>query len=334
MNNNNSSYLYSPNITHIDNPPHLTITPINYNNSRSNIDNLSRSSITSINYNNLRSNINNPSCSSITPSINNSRHPPFNNDVDFHPNNALFNSNNTFRSNNSLYNNTSYALPASFHEMVNIHQICSWLCTNPDVLLLVYNMYILMQIPVANGFNFISSNFNSSMMATGVIQIPKQEDKMKSNQDFLKELKYLFLQVQNSEKSVFEDLVQQIFGCDLNSAEGIDWLRTANRNFSNFHNKFLDNVEEIVNILKEKRLKGNMTCLEESEIIMFIDESLTKDLLQKWLNVTNMSELKAQDSLNTLQRFVHKALIVNYVSRDTDSTKSLDRLIKDIAVPS
>ena len=48
---------------------------------------------------------------------------------------------------------------------------------NPDVLLLAYNMYISMQTPVANGFNFISSNFNSTM-ATGVIQMPKQEDKV------------------------------------------------------------------------------------------------------------------------------------------------------------
>ncbi|RIA88248.1 hypothetical protein C1645_826664 [Glomus cerebriforme] len=92
-------------------------------------------------------------------------------------------------------------------------------------------------------------------MATGVIQMPKQKDKMKSNQDFLEELKCLFLRVQNPKKSAFEDLVQQIFGYDLNSAEEINWLRTANRNFSDFCNKFLDNVEKTVNMLKEKRAK-------------------------------------------------------------------------------
>ncbi|RIA86379.1 hypothetical protein C1645_829388 [Glomus cerebriforme] len=189
VNNSNSSCLHSPNITHINNPPCSSITPINYNNSRSNIDNPPHSSITPINYNNS--------------------HLPFDNDVDFRPNNALFNSNNTFQSNNSSYNNASYALPASFTK---------WL---------IFIKYV----------------------PTGVIQMPKQEDK-------------------------------------------------------------------------------------ESEIIIFIDESLMKDLLQRWLNMTNMSELKAQDSLNTLQRFVCKALIINYVSGDTDSTKSLDRLTKDIAVPS
>ncbi|RIA95934.1 hypothetical protein C1645_816077 [Glomus cerebriforme] len=93
--------------------------------------------------------------------------PSFDNDVDFCPNNALFNSNNTFWLNNSSYNNASYALPASFHKMTNIHQICLWLCANPDVLLFAYNMYISMQTPVANGFNFISSNFNSSTMVDG-----------------------------------------------------------------------------------------------------------------------------------------------------------------------
>lgn len=76
---------------------------------------------------------------------------------------------------------------------------------------------------------------------------------MKANRDFLKELKCLFLRVRNPKKSVFEDLVQQIFNCDLNSSEGIDWLRAANRNFSDFRNKFLDSVEEAIEIFKEKR---------------------------------------------------------------------------------
>jgi hypothetical protein len=47
-----------------------------------------------------------------------------------------------------------------------------------------------------------------------------------------------------------------------------------------------------------------------------------------------MTELKAQNSLHTLQKFIRKAFIVNYGLRDTDKTKSLDRMTKDIAVPS
>jgi hypothetical protein len=35
-----------------------------------------------------------------------------------------------------------------------------------------------MQTPVANVFNSISPNFNSSALATGVSQMPKQEDKV------------------------------------------------------------------------------------------------------------------------------------------------------------
>lgn len=77
---------------------------------------------------------------------------------------------------------------------------------------------------------------------------------MKGNQDFLKELKCLFLRTQNPKKSTFEDLVRQIFSCDLNSVKGIDWLRSANRNFSDFCNKFLDSIEETIDIFKEKGL--------------------------------------------------------------------------------
>lgn len=67
---------------------------------------------------------------------------------------------------------------------------------------------------------------------------------------------------------------------------------------------------------------------------MFIDETLTINTLQRWLNATNMTELRSHDSLHTLQRFVRKAFIINYDSRDTDKTKSLDKMTMDIAVPS
>jgi hypothetical protein len=67
---------------------------------------------------------------------------------------------------------------------------------------------------------------------------------------------------------------------------------------------------------------------------MFLDENLIQDILQRWLNATNMTELKAQNSWHILQRFVRKAFIVNYESRDIEATKSLDIMTKNIAVPS
>ena len=74
------------------------------------------------------------------------------------------------------------------------------------------------------------------------------------NRDFLEELKCLFLRVRNPKKSTFEDLVRQIFNCDLNSAEGIDLLRIANRQFGDFRNKFLDSIEDLINEFKAKRV--------------------------------------------------------------------------------
>ena len=73
--------------------------------------------------------------------------------------------------------------------------------------------------------------------------------------------------------------------------------------------------------------------LQESEVISFIDEALTINVLQRWLNGTNMSELRAQNSLYTLQRFIRKVFVINYDSRNIDMTKSLDRITMNIAVP-
>ena len=63
----------------------------------------------------------------------------------------------------------------------------------------------------------------------------------------------MFLRSRDPEKSAFEELVRQILNCDLNGAEGTDWLRAANKNFGDFRNKFLDSIEEKIVMFKEKR---------------------------------------------------------------------------------
>ena len=78
---------------------------------------------------------------------------------------------------------------------------------------------------------------------------------MKANRDFLEEIKCLFLRVREPDKTVFEILVQQIFNYELNSAEGIEWLRSANRNFGDFRNKFLDSIDELIDGFKEKMIR-------------------------------------------------------------------------------
>jgi len=77
----------------------------------------------------------------------------------------------------------------------------------------------------------------------------------KFNRDFLEELKCLFLRVRNPNKSAFEDLVRQVFNYDLNSTEGINWLRAANRNFGDSRNKFLDIVMGVIDEFKGKRVQ-------------------------------------------------------------------------------
>lgn len=85
---------------------------------------------------------------------------------------------NVFRSSNDesfRLNDGRYNTP--FHGMDNIHQVCLWLCKNPNVLLLAYNMYLSMNAPVANGFNFLSPNLNSPISATAAAP-HIQEDKV------------------------------------------------------------------------------------------------------------------------------------------------------------
>jgi hypothetical protein len=73
--------------------------------------------------------------------------------------------------------------------------------------------------------------------------------------------------------------------------------------------------------------------LQKEEIIKFVDESATVQVLNRWLNATNMAELKAQGTLSHLRQFVQHAFVVNYESRNIEETKTLDKLTKNIYVP-
>jgi hypothetical protein len=148
---------------------------------------------------------------------------------------------------NCHFDTISEVVPSPFNEMT-IYQLCSWLCANPNVLQLANNMQKSMQLSVVDGSQFVPS------ISPNLSTMPRnQENKTKACRDFLEELKCLFLRVRNPPKSVFEELIREIFKCELNSTEGIEWLQTAIRDFGDFRNKLLNGVEELVNEFKGQR---------------------------------------------------------------------------------
>ena len=93
------------------------------------------------------------------------------------------------------------------------------------------SMQLSMQTPIVEG-----SQYKPSVSST----IPQTQEKAKVSRDFLEELKCLFLSVRNPNKSVLEELVRKIVKCELNSAEGIEWLQTAKSSFGDFRNKLVN----------------------------------------------------------------------------------------------
>lgn len=72
----------------------------------------------------------------------------------------------------------------------------------------------------------------------------------------------------------------------------------------------------------------------KDEIVAFIDENATMDVLHRWLNATKMDELRAKNSLPVLRLFIQKAFIISFTARDTEKLKTLDKITQNIAVPS
>ncbi|CAB4382008.1 unnamed protein product [Rhizophagus irregularis] len=201
---------------------------------------------------------------------------------------------NTFDPNNAI-------VPSPFNEMT-IYQLCSWLCANSNILQLANSMHLSTQATV--------------------------------HHDYLDELKCLFLRIQHPPKNAIQELVRQIFKCDLNSAAGIECLKVANKNFGDSRNKLINSIMELVKSFNEQRSQNTTEPLQKDEITKFVDESVTIHVLSRWLNATNIDELKAQHSLPHLRRFVQHAFVINYKERNIEGTKALDKLTKSIAVPS
>ena len=61
---------------------------------------------------------------------------------------------------------------------------------------------------------------------------------------------------------------------------------------------------------------------------------MTAHILSRWLCATNENEIQAQGSMSHLCKFIQHAFAVNYSAKDTEKTKTLDKLTKDIKVPS
>ncbi|RIA85927.1 hypothetical protein C1645_830082 [Glomus cerebriforme] len=214
--------------------------------------------------------------------------------------NIVNNSRNISNASQYNFNMTDEGVPLPFNEMM------------------IYQLY---------GLHFMPSTTPKTLIA-----LQDQGSKSKSCHDFLEKLKCLFLHVQNPQKVTLKELIWKVIKCELNSAEGIEWIHTANRHFGDFHNKLVNSVINLINNFKEKR--NSVNPLQKEEIIAFVDESAAVHVLSQWLNATNMEELQAQNSLPYLCRFIRHTFAVNYSSRDTEKMKTLDKITKNIAIPS
>ncbi|CAG8502916.1 4457_t:CDS:2 [Racocetra persica] len=100
-------------------------------------------------------------------------------------------------------------------------------------------------------------------------------------------------------------------------SRSIEWLQIAKRHFGDFCNKLVNNIENLIKDFKNTRVQlvSKMT-----------------DILNWWLSATNTDELYAHNSIYHLHKFVQSIFAINYISRDTEVTKVLDKLTKNIAV--
>ncbi|GBC01033.1 hypothetical protein RclHR1_04040003 [Rhizophagus clarus] len=191
-------------------------------------------------------------------------------------------------SNSGILNTQNKMVPSPFSKMMT-YQLCTWLCANPTILQLANNMHISMQVPVANGGQFALSPISSNLSNMS----QNQEDKTKAYRDYLDKLK----------------------------SEGIECIKVANKNLGDSCNKLINGIMKLSKLFKEQRSRNTTGPLQKDEIVKFMDESVTIQVLSRWLNAMNMGELKEQHLLPHLRKFVQHALVINYEGRNVEGKK-------------
>ncbi|KAF0500669.1 hypothetical protein F8M41_020205 [Gigaspora margarita] len=102
----------------------------------------------------------------------------------------------------------------------------------------------------------------------------------------------------------------------------------------NISTSLKDTLVTFATNFKNEKTRPTVSLLQKEEIIAFVNESATLDVLNRWLSAMNIDKLRAQNSISHLCKFIQSAFAVNYRSRDIERTRALDRLTKNFAVPS
>ncbi|CAG8757312.1 4917_t:CDS:1, partial [Cetraspora pellucida] len=141
------------------------------------------------------------------------------------------------------------------------------------------------------------------------------------------EIKCLFLKYRDPPSGAIESLITKIFKYDLYSNKTVEIICHLKRILTDFCNKFNQRIVTLVNDFKKKQL-GEQTLLPlRSDLNEFITQEVTEQILQKYLNSTNVDKIKRCKTIDQLIKLIKKPFKISFNTYDTKAIKRLDYLM-------
>jgi hypothetical protein len=149
-------------------------------------------------------------------------------------------------------------------------------------------------------------------------------------------VKCLFLRFRDPPSTILDEVISKIFNVKIYSDVAKKYLEKTRRTFSDFRNKFNQNVLEGVDEYKKIRrergvMHGNLSMREVRE---YIDDDITEKLLNRQLAGVNVQELKKNGGFEVLVEFTRETFRVSWGGKNLDAVKALDSITKDLIIPS
>ncbi|CAB5380885.1 unnamed protein product [Rhizophagus irregularis] len=222
----------------------------------------------------------------------------------------------------SIRKNT--AIPEQFESLTNL-EICNWLIKHPQILNLANQM-----MTAENTSPDVSASISSNPY-TSNNSVPRQPFENKDNVFLWDEsIKCVFLRVRDPPSEALDSLIKKIFGVQTYSSDAKTILERTRKSFIDFQNKYNDSIANLVNNYRESKSRSTPS---RNDIELFIGEAITMKVLSRQLSAVNIAKLK-ESGVETLIEFVRESFKVSWRGKDLIAIKSLDRITKDLEIPS
>ncbi|CAB5356138.1 unnamed protein product [Rhizophagus irregularis] len=215
--------------------------------------------------------------------------------------------------------------PKIFKDMKTCFKVCQWLVLErPDVLSMTNQMRDSMNISLdlpATVIHQPTIASNNNVKDKGLARLWHEE------------IKCLFLRCRDPPDGTIENLIANIFDYELYSNEAVEIICHSKQVLTDFRSKFNKNIASLVDEFKNKRSReGQISAPSRTEIDEFITRAITKQVLKRYLNGTNVDRLIKCGTMDKLETLIKEAFKICYNNYDIQAVKKLNDLTIDCKV--